>query len=145
MAMGRETTGITGGFPVFFASFTCRARGWKQMTVQERGMMMRFREMAAEMSGLEIRRLLEMVCPYGKLKRYERRKGFIIVYYSLPADAEGVERRMDFLPDNIYVVGDGEQLDGEPVKNGDILHRYMQYMIAKGYSEYWLDNPYTDR
>lgn len=99
--------------------------------------------MSEEMTAEEILLILRIVFPYGKLKRYECEIGYITVYYALPSDSEGMERRIDFLPDNIYLVEPDSRLsDGAPIENGDILHRYIQYMVAKGYSEYWLDNPY---
>lgn len=108
-----------------------------------RGGEVRFRYMEEEMSEEEILLLLRIVFPYGKLIRYKRETGYITAYYSLPFDSEGIKRRVDFLPDNIYLVEPDSRLpDGAPIENSDILHRYIQYMVAKGYSKYWLDNPY---
>lgn len=102
-----------------------------------------FKDMSEEMAVKEILQIFRIVFPYGKLIRYKRDTGYITVYYSLPSDGEGIKRRVDFLPDDIYLVEPDSRLpDGEPIRNGDILHRYIQYMVAKGYSEYWLDNPY---
>lgn len=104
---------------------------------------MHFRDMSEEMTEKEILLIFRIVFPYGKLIRYKRETGYITVYYSLPSDGEGIKRRVDFLPDDIYLVEPDSGLpDGEPIENGNILYRYGQYMIVKGYSEYWLDNPY---
>lgn len=101
--------------------------------------------MSEEMTEKEVLLILRIVFPNGKIKRYKREPGYITVYYSLPGDGGERERRVDFLPDDIYIVGESsnEPPDGVPISNGNILHRYCQYMIAKGYSEYWLDNPYV--
>lgn len=105
---------------------------------------MKFKNMSTQMMGEEIIQILGIVHPHAKLLQYKREAGYITVYYSLPSDDGGEQRRIDFLPDDIYIVGESpkEPPDGTPIKNGDILYRYSQYMIAKGYSEYWLDNPY---
>lgn len=104
---------------------------------------MRFRDMSEEMAEEEILLIFRIVYPYGKLIKYKRKTGYITVYYLLPSDNKGIKRRVDFLPDDIYIVEPNSRLpDGEPIRNGDILYKYSQYMIAKGYSEYWLDNPY---
>ncbi len=98
---------------------------------------MEFKRMSKEMTEKEILLILRIVYPYAMLKRYTREAGYLMVYYSLPGDNKDGNRRIDFLPDDIYIVGEGpdEPSDGIPIKNDDILHSYCQYTVAKGYSE----------
>lgn len=106
---------------------------------------MEFRDISEETTDVEILHMFRLVFPYGNLKRYIRELGYITVYYSLPGDGEEMERRIDFLPDDIYIVGgsQNEPPDGVPLACGETLYRYEQFMIARGYSEYWLNNPYA--
>lgn len=92
----------------------------------------------------EILLILRIVFPYSKMLKYEcfQDANYIRVYYRLSGDTETAEHRIDFLPDDIYVLEDDDMLDGEPIRNGDVLHQYRQYMVSRGYSEIWLNNPY---
>lgn len=107
---------------------------------------MKFRRMADEISDDQVVLILRIVFPYARLKSYERNIGhnFITVHYLLPDDEITVDRRIDFLPDDIYIIGESENEppDGVPLEKTDVLYRYMQFSIANGFSEYLLDNPY---
>lgn len=106
---------------------------------------MEYQKMTEKMSQIEVDILLRIFDPYAKLVRFEceSEANYIIAYYTSINDKFRIHR-VDFLPDDIYVVEDDSENDGEPIKNGDILYRYRQYMVAKGYSEIWLDNAWTD-
>ncbi len=104
---------------------------------------MKFRRIAEEITEQEIRGVLEMVFESSaKLLYYERRTrhNYIEVFYILPSD--DTVHRMDLLPDNLYDMD--EDIDKEFV-NGDINWRYMQFTVAKGYSELWADNQYMKK
>lgn len=105
---------------------------------------MKFREMCKEMTQKEIEFVLRIVYPYSHLADFNRilKQNFIKVSFEL-SDKYNLYH-VDFLPDDIYVYDrkDNDSSDGEPIKSGDILYDYQQFMIAKGYSEIWLNNPY---
>ena len=107
---------------------------------------MEFKNMAKEMTEVDILTLLRIIFPYATLKGYKRHieHNFITVYYVLPNDTGSQIHVADFLPDDVYTLGETEDeaLDGV-LKSGESLYRYEQYMIASGYSEYWLSNPYV--
>lgn len=106
---------------------------------------MDFKEMSEHMTERELYIVLKIIYPYAKPVHFIRVHGlnFITVYFH---DSTKIELfQVDFLPDDIYIYDaqEDEILDGKPLKNGTILHKYRQFMIAKGYSEIWLDNPYV--
>lgn len=107
---------------------------------------MQFRIMAETMSDAEVAFVFHLVYPYGKLGKVERdRSGNAInVCYSLPEEPDNVVHRIDFLPDDIYLISDDELPEEIPVEECEILYQYRQFMVAKGYSELWLNNPYVE-
>lgn len=101
--------------------------------------------MATHMTEQEIKLVLKMVYPYACLVRINREKvaNFISVYFHDSSTSK--LQQVDFLPDDIYIYDceDSATLDGEPMVQGEILYKYKQFMIAKGYSEIWVSNPYV--
>lgn len=116
---------------------------------------MRFRRMSEEMTEHEMLLVLRLVYPCAQMKGYRRYTAgnFITVFFSLPEDSGDDGHKIDFLPDIIYIIADDDKLDGIPIdeasglcsgiSNIDILNMYKKYMIANGYSEMWLNNPYS--
>ena len=98
--------------------------------------------MATEMTEQEIQLALYIISPEARFKRFHREKDYIRVWYSLPNDEQDVEHRLDLLPDDVYFVDDLNDHEELPLMDGDILYRYSQLMIAKGYSLIWKGNPY---
>ncbi len=39
---------------------------------------------------------------------------------------------------------DDDLSDEIRMEEGEVLYKYRQFMIAKGYSEMWLNNPYVE-
>lgn len=105
---------------------------------------MKFRKMSEEMTGFEVEQALHIIFNYAVLIRYEMEKtsNYVKVYYVLPEYMGKGVHRLDLLPDDVYVIGDNEKLDGEPIE-GEALWNYLQFTVAKGYSELWKENPYT--
>lgn len=108
----------------------------------DRGKIMRFRDIATEMTEQEILTALYIVLPDSKFKHYKRKADFIRVWYSLPNDLYKTEHKLDLLPDNIYFVDDNNEFNETPVCNGDVLYQYCQLTVARGYSTLWKGNPY---
>ncbi len=103
---------------------------------------MQYRRLAKYIKKKEIKVLLSAIYPEAELRYFKRRErlNYVEVYFE-DARREQI-RQVDFLPDDIYVYRDDEKGDGIAIENGDILYRYNQFMIAKGYSDLWKDNPY---
>lgn len=102
---------------------------------------MNFRNMAKEMTNTEIECIVKEVFPYTIVSNITRHieSNYISVDYYL----ESKKYTIDLLPDDIYMLGVGKLPDGEPMKSGERLWRYRQFMIANYYSEIWYDNPYV--
>lgn len=96
--------------------------------------------MTDEMLKEEIETILGIAVPDAQLCRYERNctHNFISVWYWIGE----VMHQIDFLPDDIYIISDGDKLDGKPISDGNKLLSYRKFMVARGYSELWLNNPY---
>lgn len=107
---------------------------------------MRFRIMAEEMSNAEILVVLKMIHPYVIVKEIIRNKksNSIEVRYSFPGEPDYIVRRIDFLPDDVYFLSNESVPKEIHIGEGNKLYQYRQFMIAKGYSEFWLDNPYVE-
>lgn len=117
---------------------------------------MRFRRMSEERTEQEMLSVLRLVYPCAQMKGYRRNAGnnFIAVFFSLPEDSSNDGHKIDFLPDIIYIIADDDKIDGIPIdeadglysgiSNIDILNMYKKYVIANGYSEMWLNNPYLN-
>ena len=106
---------------------------------------MNFREMSKVMTEDEIETVFRIVLPYGKMLDFERHTNtnYISVNYTLPEDRQNIHE-LNLLPDDVYFkcenVGKEKLLE-----NGDILHRYRKFNVARGYSEIWLNNPFANK
>ncbi len=103
---------------------------------------MRFRLMSKDMTEEEIRTVFQIVLPFGKMLVYERNTvtNYISVQYTQPKDSP-VIHELNLLPDDVYY--ECERVGKERLlEDGEKLHQYRQFMIARGYSEIWLNNPY---
>lgn len=94
-----------------------------------------FREMF-EMSDREVEICMSiLICGSVILNiRRDVEQNAIDVDFALHGDLEKKTYRISLLPDSIDELSDDVQL-----KHGG-LYLYEQFMIAKGYSEYWMDN-----
>lgn len=106
---------------------------------------MRFRNMAEEMTTKEVKLLFDIIEPYSCFLRYKRESDYIRVFYRRVNDKEDAEHRLDLLPDEVYYVSDSKESDEEPSQDVNRMYRYRQFMVAKGYSELWKDNPYIKK
>lgn len=102
---------------------------------------MKFREMSEEITEEEILTLFLIIEPEGYFRRYERKRDYIRVYYHMPND-DTVEHRLDLLPDDVYLIDDEIDSIEIPFENGDRMYQYHQFMVARGYSYLWKNNPY---
>lgn len=107
---------------------------------------MEFRAMAASMSDKEVALVLHLVCPFGRVEKIIRNynSNSINVHYSLLREKNTFIHQINFLPDDIYLLSDDEPPDETRMEEGETLYQYHQFMIAKGYSEMWLSNPYVE-
>lgn len=104
---------------------------------------MKFKKMSEDMTEEEIRTVFQIVLPFGKMLNYERQTdtNYISVWYTLPEDSLKVHE-LNLLPDDVYY--ECEKVGKERIlENGDRLHQYRQFTVARGYSEIWLNNPYN--
>lgn len=101
---------------------------------------MEYKSLAEKLPDEEISRLLWIVNEDAILVSFERNKeqNYISVFYRLPDLAD--IKQIDFLADCIYYINGRIE---QEVKNPEIRHRYLQYTVAKGYSEIWKCNPYV--
>lgn len=67
---------------------------------------MKFREMSEEITSDEILIAFLIIEPEGRLKRYERNRDYIRVFYNMPNDNNSIEHRLDLLPDDVYYIDD---------------------------------------
>lgn len=104
---------------------------------------MHFRKMSQEMTGTEITMLFEFLFPHATLLTFERHVdvNYISVNYFWGEDISNTFR-MDFLPDDIYVINNDRKGKEKLLQGGDTIYKYRQFMISKGYSEMWTDNPF---
>lgn len=100
---------------------------------------MRYRDLAKEMTYEEVQVAFRILEPEGILLGWHRDEGFVRIQYRRPYSETVC--RMDLLPDTVYT-GTGHESQDEPWPEGDAIYRYHQFMVAKGYSELWKDNPF---
>lgn len=107
---------------------------------------MQFKVMAEEMSDAEVTLVLNIIYPYATVKEIVRNKksNSIQVRYIFSGESDHVQRWIDFLPDDIYLLTNDTVPKEIYIGEGNNLYQYRQFMIAKGYSEIWLDNPYVN-
>lgn len=92
------------------------------------------------MTEFEIETVLGIIYEDAELTRYERdqESNFIRVFFTFPYKAYSQEYCIDLLPDEIYI--NDEFL---PQDKNNQVYQYRQFMIAKGYSDYWKGNLYS--
>lgn len=103
---------------------------------------MKYKSMSENMTDVEIKTVLQIVVPFGKMLDYERytETNYISVRYMIPEENLKTHE-LNLLPDDVYY--ECEKLGNERLlENGEKLYQYRQFMIARGYSEIWLNNPY---
>lgn len=101
---------------------------------------MMFREMGREIAEEEIRLCMSMLFDGAVILGFKREKlqNAIQVTFKIMADREQKINFVSLLPDSIEELSEGVRLKPEG------LFMYQQFMIAKGYSEYWKDNLFVD-
>ena len=103
---------------------------------------MKFKLMSEDMTEEEIKTAFQIVLPFGKMLDYEKhpKTNYISIHYVMPGE-KPVVHEMELLPDDVYFQckKTGEE---RLLKNGEKLYQYRQFMVARGYSEIWLSNPY---
>ncbi len=107
---------------------------------------MEFKAMAEAMSDKEVALILRLVEPFSRVEKIIRNyeSNSLNVHYSLLHDKHEKVHQINFLPDDVYLIPDDASLDEERMEEGEVLYKYRQFMIAKGYSEMWLNNPYVE-
>ena len=98
-----------------------------------------FREMAKEMSVIEVERCMSILVDGSIVLDIKRDviQNAIDVTFRVVGDAEQKEYKLSLLPDSAEEISDGVDL------RPDGVHLYMQYMVAKGYSTLWLSNMFV--
>lgn len=95
-----------------------------------------FKEMAKFMPDEEVKRCMAILVEDSMIQNIERDQiqNTIKVTFQIVGDARQLEYSLTLLPDSIQDISEGVSLriDGE--------YLYIQYLIAKGYSEYWKGN-----
>ena len=87
---------------------------------------MKFREMSEEITSNEILTAFLIIEPEGRLKRYERNRDYIRVFYNMPNDNNSIEHRLDLLPDDVYYIDDEKDYIETPLENGNKMFQYHQ-------------------
>lgn len=99
-----------------------------------------FKEMAAVMPDKEVERCMAILVEGSVVLDIKRDiiQNAIDVTFRVIGDAFQREYSLALLPDSVQEISEGVELriDGE--------YLYMQYMVAKGYSEYWKSNMFVD-
>lgn len=95
-----------------------------------------FKLMATEMTDKEVRICMSLLFDGAEIKSItrERQGNSINVEFVFMNDVECKMHSVDLLPDSI-----DELSSGVDIKPGG-EYFYKQFMVAKGYSEYWKDN-----
>lgn len=107
---------------------------------------MEFKAMADIMSDKEVALILRLVEPFSRVEKIIRNyeSNSINVHYSILREQNKMQHQINFLPDDIYLVPDDDLSEEIRMEEGEVLYKYRQFMIAKGYSETWLNNPYVE-
>ena len=88
--------------------------------------------MARYMSEKEIKEVLQIIYPDTLYKGYRRTDNEIIVFFSV----NGKNKECTLLSDLVEDLPKGMQLSPNE------QYEYRKYMVAKGYSELWINNQY---
>ena len=60
----------------------------------------------------------------------------------MPNDNNSIEHRLDLLPDDVYYIDDEKDYIESSLEDGDKMFQYHQFMLPKGFSYLWKNNPY---
>lgn len=93
---------------------------------------MKYRNMARYMSEKEIKEALQIIYPDTLYKGYRRTDNEIIVFFSV----NGKNKECTLLSDLVEDLPKGMELSPNE------QFEYRKYMVAKGYSELWINNQY---
>lgn len=99
-----------------------------------------YREMSIEMTDKEVQKCMAMLVEDSivlKIKR-DTVQNAIDIKFKVRGECRKKKYRISLLPDTIEDLSEGIKLK----TNGEYL--YQQFMIAKGYSDYWKDNIFID-
>lgn len=99
-----------------------------------------YREMAVEMTDEEVRKCMAILIEGSavlKIVRYDV-QNFIDVTFKVYGDNRKEQYMISLLPDSPEGIPKGIEL------RIDGTYLYSQYMIAKGYSEYWKGNIFVE-
>lgn len=106
--------------------------------VVENGIM--YREMSIEMTDKEVKKCMAMLVEDSIILKIKRDtvQNAIDIKFKVRGDCSKKKYRISLLPDAVEELSEGIKLK----TNGEYL--YQQFMIAKGYSDYWKDNIFID-
>ena len=104
---------------------------------------MRYRILSEEITEDEIITLFWIMVPEGRMKNYEFIDEYIRIYYTLPYTDIDVVHKVDFLPDEVYFVDEENESNVIPCEDGEKMHLYLQFMVARGFSPLWKGNPFA--
>lgn len=101
---------------------------------------MKFKEMALEMTQSEIQRCMSILIEDSIVQGVERviEENYIIVTYKVIGDNRKKAYTITLLADSIDDIEYSDQL------RGDAEYLYRQYLIAKGYSDFWKGNMFVE-
>lgn len=99
-----------------------------------------YREMSIEMTDKEVKKCMAMLVEDSIILKIKRDivQNAIDIKFKVRGDCRKKKYRISLLPDTIEDLSEGIKLK----VNGEYL--YQQFMIAKGYSDYWKDNIFID-
>lgn len=99
-----------------------------------------YREMSIEMTDKEVKKCMAMLVEDSIILKIKRDtvQNAIDIKFKVRGDCSKKKYRISLLPDAVEELSEGIKLK----TNGEYL--YQQFMIAKGYSDYWKDNIFID-
>ena len=103
---------------------------------------MEYKKIAEEIDDDEIKTVMNII--YGNVEVIEVKRlvesNFLVVFFY---DRKKCKiSKVDLLPDDVYQYDENTKSDGDVIEDGEIMYEYRQFMIARGYSDYWLNNQY---
>ena len=107
---------------------------------------MEFKAMSEAMCDKEVTLVLHLIYPFGRVEKIicDYNSNSIDVLYSLLEEEKRIIHPINFLPDDIYLLTDSVPQREVRMEESSKLYQYHQFMVAKGYSEIWLNNPYVE-
>ncbi|MBC5689264.1 hypothetical protein H8S37_10085 [Mediterraneibacter sp. NSJ-55] len=103
---------------------------------------MKYKKMSEKMSETEIEIALGIVLPEAELMSIKRdtNTNFIKATFILPGNS--LYSHIEFLPNEVQIFYKDNPINGHVI-GGDEGYNYLKFMIARGYSDYWKNNPYV--